>query len=130
MIHRAIYGSFERFVGILTEHYAGSFPLWIAPVQIAILSITDAQKEYAEAIYKELIEDGFRVYLDLRNEKIGYKIREYENKKIPYMMVLGDKEKENNNISVRQHKIGDIGKFELKEFKQKLKLEVLQKSIK
>ncbi|MCX6163617.1 MAG: threonine--tRNA ligase, partial [Ignavibacteriae bacterium] len=130
MIHRAIYGSFERFVGILTEHYAGSFPLWIAPVQIAILSITDAQKEYAESIYKELIGEGFRVFLDLRNEKIGYKIRESENKKIPYMIVIGDKEKENNNISVRQHKIGDIGKFELKEFIQKLKLEVLQKSIK
>lgn len=128
MIHRAIYGSFERFVGILTEHYAGSFPLWISPVQIAILSITDAQIEYAESIKNELVKEGLRVFLDTRNEKIGYKIREAENKKIPYMIVLGDKEKENNNISVRQHKIGDIGKFELKEFVQKVKLEVLQKS--
>lgn len=129
MIHRAIYGSFERFVGILTEHHAGNFPLWIAPVQLSVLSITDASIEYAEKIHKELRSEGFRVFLDTRNEKIGYKIRESENKKIPYMIVLGDKEKENNNISVRQHKVGDIGKFELKEFIEKLKLEVLQKSL-
>lgn len=129
MIHRAIYGSFERFVGILTEHFAGNFPLWIAPVQVSVLSITDASIKYAESIHKELRDEGFRVYLDIRNEKIGYKIRESENKKIPYMIVLGDKEVENNNISVRQHKKGDIGKFELKEFIQKLKLEVLQKSL-
>jgi len=129
MIHRAIYGSFERFVGILTEHYAGNFPLWIAPVQLSVLSITDNSIEYAKKVYEELRNEGFRVFLDTRNEKIGYKIRESENKKIPYMIVLGDKEKENNNISVRQHKIGDIGKFELKEFIQKLKLEVLQKSL-
>jgi threonyl-tRNA synthetase len=129
MIHRAIYGSFERFVGILTEHYAGNFPLWIAPVQLSVLSITDNSIEYAKKVYEELRNEGFRVFLDTRNEKIGYKIRESENKKIPYMIVLGDKEKENNNISVRQHKIGDIGKFELKEFTQKLKLEVLQKSL-
>jgi len=129
MIHRAIYGSFERFVGILTEHYAGNFPLWIAPVQLSVLSITDNSIEYAKNVYEELRNEGFRVFLDTRNEKIGYKIRESENKKIPYMIVLGDKEKENNNISVRQHKIGDIGKFELKEFIQKLKLEVLQKSL-
>jgi threonyl-tRNA synthetase len=129
MIHRAIYGSFERFVGILTEHFAGNFPLWIAPVQLSVLSITDASKEYADKIYTELRNEGFRVFLDTRNEKIGYKIRESENKKIPYMIVLGDKEIENNNISVRQHKKGDIGKFELKEFIQKLKLEVLQKSL-
>lgn len=129
MIHRAIYGSFERFVGILTEHHAGNFPLWIAPVQLSVLSITDASIEYAERIHKALRNEGFRVFLDTRNEKIGYKIRESENKKIPYMIVLGDKEKENNNISVRQHKIGDIGKFELKEFIEKLKLDVLQKSL-
>jgi threonyl-tRNA synthetase len=129
MIHRAIYGSFERFVGILTEHYAGNFPLWIAPVQVSVLSITDSAKEYAESISSELKNEGLRVYLDTRNEKIGYKIRESENKKIPYMIVLGDKEKENNNISVRQHKKGDIGKFELKEFIQKLKFEVEKKSL-
>ena len=129
MIHRAIYGSFERFVGILTEHFAGNFPLWIAPVQVSVLSITDASIEYAQKVYNELKNEGFRAYLDTRNEKIGYKIRESENRKIPYMIVLGDKEKENNNISVRQHKKGDIGKFELKEFIEKLKLEVLQKSL-
>ena len=129
MIHRAIYGSFERFVGILTEHFAGNFPLWIAPVQVSVLSITDASKDYAESIYNELKNNGLRVFFDARNEKIGYKIRESENKKIPYMIVLGDKEKENNNISVRQHKKGDIGKFELKEFIQKLKLEVSNKTL-
>ena len=129
MIHRAIYGSFERFVGILTEHYAGNFPLWIAPLQIIVLSITDAQKEYATEIHKSLVSAGFRSYLDVRNEKIGYKIREAENKKVPYMIVLGDKEKDAGNISVRQHGKGDIGKFELKEFIENLKLKVLQKDL-
>ncbi len=130
MIHRAIYGSFERFVGILTEHFAGNFPLWISPVQIAVLPITEQQKEYAKAIYDILFNEGFRVYFDERNEKIGYKIRESENRKIPYMLILGEKEKQNNNISVRQHLKGDIGSFELKEFMQKVKLLITEKSIK
>jgi threonyl-tRNA synthetase len=128
MIHRAIFGSFERFLGVLTEHCAGNFPLWIAPVQLSVLSITGAQEEYANEVYNELKKEGFRVVLDIRNEKIGYKIREAENKKIPYMVVLGDKEKENKQISVRQHGKGDIGKFGLKDFIQTLKLNVLQKS--
>jgi threonyl-tRNA synthetase len=123
MIHRAIFGSFERFVGVLTEHYAGYFPLWLAPVQVNILPITDSHKEYAEKIFEELRSKGLRVSIDFRNEKIGYKIRESENKKIPYMIVVGDKEMENNNISVRQHQKGDIGKFELNEFIEKLKLQ-------
>lgn len=122
MIHRAVFGSFERFVGVLTEHYAGYFPLWLAPVQVNILPITDSQNEYAKDIFDKLRKDGFRVHIDSRNEKIGYKIRESENKKIPYMIVVGDKEKEGNNISVRQHQKGDIGKFELNEFIEKLKL--------
>lgn len=127
MIHRAIFGSFERFVGVLTEHYAGYFPLWLAPVQVSILPITDAQKEYAKEISVKLREEGLRVQIDSRNEKIGYKIRESENKKIPYMIVIGEKEKENNNISVRQHQKGDIGKFELNEFIEKLKLQSVKR---
>ena len=123
MIHRAIFGSFERFVGVLTEHYAGYFPLWLTPVQVNILPITDSHKEYAKKINDELRKEGFRVNIDNRNEKIGFKIRESENKKIPYMIVIGDKEVESNNISVRQHLKGDIGKFELNEFKEKIKLQ-------
>lgn len=123
MIHRAIFGSFERFVGVLTEHYSGYFPLWLTPVQVNILPITDSHKDYSKRIYDELRKDGFRVNVDNRNEKIGFKIRESENKKIPYMIIIGDKEVENNNISVRQHLKGDIGKFELNEFKEKIKLQ-------
>lgn len=127
MIHRAIYGSFERFVGILTEHYAGNFPAWIAPVQIAVLPLTDAQKEYAKNVYDTLFSEGFRVYLDDRSEKVNYKIREAENRKIPYMLVLGGKEAEKNNVSLRIHGEGDKGAFELKEFIQKVKLNVVEK---
>lgn len=127
MIHRAIYGSFERFVGILTEHYAGNFPAWIAPVQIAVLPLTDAQKEYARNVYDTLFKEGFRVYLDDRSEKVNYKIREAENRKIPYMLVLGGKEAEKNNVSLRIHGEGDKGAFELKEFIQKVKLNVVEK---
>lgn len=127
MIHRAIYGSFERFVGILTEHYAGNFPAWLAPVQIAVLPLTDSQKDYAKEIYDVLFNEGFRVYLDDRNEKVNYKIRESENRKIPYMLVVGEKEKQNNSVSLRIHGAGDKGSFELKDFIQKVKLNVAEK---
>jgi threonyl-tRNA synthetase len=127
MIHRAIYGSFERFVGILTEHYAGNFPVWLAPVQISVLPLTDSQKDYAKSIYDTLFEEGFRVYLDDRNEKVNYKIRESENRKIPYMLVVGEKEKQNNSVSLRIHGAGDKGAFELKDFIQKVKLNVTEK---
>ncbi len=123
MIHRTIFGAFERFIGVLIEHYAGYFPLWLAPVQVSVLPITDAQKDYAQEISEKLKRSGFRVQTDFRNEKIGYKIRESENKKIPYMIVIGEKEKESCNISVRQHQKGDIGKFELNDFIEKLKLQ-------
>ncbi len=130
MIHRAIYGSFERFIGILTEHYAGNFPLWLAPVQVAVLTITDNQTEYAKSVHQELLSNDIRSIIDIRNEKIGYKIREAENKKIPFMLILGDKEMENNTVSVRQHTKGDTGKMELKEFIQNLKFLILNKSFK
>lgn len=116
MVHRAIFGSFERFIGILIEHYAGNFPLWLAPIQAAVVPITDNQFDYAKEVYNELKQSGFRVEFDDRSEKVGYKIRDWEMKKVPYMIVLGDKEKNGKNISVRAHKKGDIGKFELKDF--------------
>ncbi|MBK8982989.1 MAG: threonine--tRNA ligase [Ignavibacteria bacterium] len=128
MIHRAVFGSFERFVGVLTEHYGGFFPIWLAPVQVSILPIADAHFEYAAQLEKRLRTEGFRVNTDLRNEKIGFKIRESENRKIPYMIVIGDKETDSGNLSVREHKKGDIGKFELNEFIEKLKLQVREKA--
>lgn len=115
MIHRAIFGSFERFIGVLLEHTAGNLPFWISPVQLVVIPITDNQKEYAESVYNKFKEQ-FRTEIDLRSEKIGYKIREWENMKVPYMIVIGDKEKTNGNISVRAHKKGDIGAFELDSF--------------
>lgn len=124
MIHRAVFGSFERFVGILIEHYAAYFPLWLAPVQINVLPITDSQKEYANQIAAKLKTEGIRVNIDLRNEKIGFKIRESENRKIPYMIIIGTKEVEDNNLSVRQHTKGDIGKYGLNEFIEKLNLQI------
>lgn len=123
IIHRAPFGSMERFVGLLIEHYAGEFPLWLAPVQAVVMPITDAQAEYARSVSAELQAKGFRVELDLRNEKIGYKIREHEVKKIPYMLVIGDKEKQAKSVSIRQHKKGDMGLMSLDAFMQKLAAE-------
>jgi len=130
MIHRALLGSIERFFGVLIEHFAGEFPLWLAPVQVAVFTISDSQKDYAKEIQEELVKANIRVLLDERNEKIGYKIREAENKKIPYMIILGDKEKENRDISLRQHRKGDLGNFELKEFIKKVNFSIKEKSYK
>lgn len=116
VIHRAPFGSMERFVGVLIEHYAGNFPLWLAPVQVAVIAITDNQLEYAKEINEKLKAVKFRTELDDRSEKIGYKIRDWETKKVPYMIVLGDKEMQAGNITVRAHKRGDLGKFELDAF--------------
>lgn len=128
VIHRAPFGSLERFVGVLIEHYAGNFPLWLAPVQAVVIPITDNQKEYAETVFNSLKINGLRVEIDERNEKVGYKIRDAELKKIPYMIVLGEKELTAQNITVRAHKKGDIGAFELKVFIDKLKNEILNKT--
>ncbi|CAN5558746.1 threonine--tRNA ligase [soil metagenome] len=128
VIHRAPFGSMERFVGVLIEHYAGYFPLWLAPVQVAVIPLTDRQRDHALKINDELKAANIRVYFDDRNEKVGYKIREAENKKIPYMLVIGDKEIEENNISVREHKKGDTGKYELKQFIENVRLKVTTKS--
>ena len=118
MIHRALFGSIERFFGVLIEHYAGAFPLWLAPVQIVVLPITDRINEYAETIAKELRDAGFRVEANLKSDKIGAKIRDAQLQKIPYMVVLGDKELEEQKIAVRERKKGDIGQMSLEEFKE------------
>lgn len=120
IIHRAIFGSFERFIGILIEHYAGNFPLWLAPIQLVVIPITDILKDYADIVYEKLIKSGFRCELDARNEKVGYRIREWEIKKVPYMIILGAKEKSSGNISVRAHKRGDLGNFVIEDFIKKL----------
>jgi threonyl-tRNA synthetase len=116
MLHRAILGSFERFVGILIEHYAGAMPPWLSPQQVAILNITDSQGEYCAELAKKLKSAGFRADADLRNEKIGFKIREHTLHKIPYLLVVGDKEKETNTVAVRTRKGDDLGTMSVDEF--------------
>ena len=121
MIHRVIYGSMERFIGILTEHYAGAFPAWLAPVQVRVLPITERQHEYADQIIAELQKQGIRVEMDKRSEKIGYKIREGQLQKIPYLLVVGDKEVKANTVAVRHRKEGDLGAMGLADFLTMLK---------
>jgi len=116
MIHRALFGSMERFFGVLIEHYAGAFPLWLAPVQMAVLPITDRSNDYAETVAKELRTNGFRVETNLRSEKIGAKIRDAQLQKVPFMLVLGDREQEQNQVAVRERVSGDIGVMSLPEF--------------
>ena len=118
MIHRALFGSIERFFGVLIEHYAGVFPLWLAPVQVAVLPITDRINEYAEKIGSELRESGFRVETNTKSDKIGAKIRDAQMQKIPYMLILGDQELERGQVAVRERKQGDIGAMLLEEFKE------------
>ena len=116
MIHRTVFGSLERFIGILTEHYAGAFPLWLAPVQVVVMPITDRTKEYAQSTANMLASAGFRVDTDFRSEKIGYKIREAQMQKIPYMLILGDKEAEADLVTVRDRNDGDLGEMSLEDF--------------
>ena len=124
MLHRVIFGSIERFIGIITEHFAGAFPTWLAPVQVKILTITDNNIEYANKVKEELEKEEIRVELDSRNEKIGYKIREAQLQKIPYMLVIGEKEMQNNTVGVRSRSDGDIGAIEISEFIEKIKTEI------
>ncbi len=109
MLHRAILGSIERFIGILLEHHAGSLPTWLAPVQVVVLNITDKQADYVQKVRDSLIKQGFRVEMDLRNEKIGFKIREHTMKRVPYLLVVGDRESENNEVAVRTRSGQDLG---------------------
>jgi threonyl-tRNA synthetase len=130
MIHRAILGSLERFIGILTEEFAGLFPLWLAPQQVVILNITDSQGEYAQECAKKLQKSGFRAKSDLRNEKIGFKIREHTLKRVPYMLVVGDKEMEAGEVAVRSRRGDDLGKMSLEAFIAMANQEVAEKTIK
>lgn len=127
MIHRTAYGSIERFIGILTEHYAGAFPVWLAPVQVKILPITERQIEYAKGLADDLAKIGIRVEVDDRSEKIGYKIREAQLEKTPYMLVVGDKEMENNTVALRKRGEGDKGTTEFESFKTSLLTEIKNK---
>ncbi|HEX9657580.1 MAG TPA: threonine--tRNA ligase [Bacteroidota bacterium] len=129
IIHRAPFGSMERFIGVLIEHFAGDFPLWLAPVQCAVLPITGQQIDYAQKVHDDLKAANLRVEIDDRNEKIGYKIREWETKKVPYMLVLGEKEKINSTVSLRQHKKGDLGLFSMNDIITKFSQEIRQKLI-
>lgn len=129
LIHRALFGSFERFIGIITEHFAGAFPVWLSPIQVAILPISDSQKEYALSVKDELEKCGIRVELDDRQEKIGYKIREAQLQKVPYMLIIGEKEVEAKAVGVRVRKQGDVGQMPLEKFIQQIKEEIELKSI-
>jgi threonyl-tRNA synthetase len=125
MLHRAILGSLERFIGILIEHHAGAFPLWLAPVQMVIMNITEAQTEYCRQLATRLTAEGFRVHLDLRNEKIGYKIRDNSTQRLPYQLVIGEKEKQDNKVAVRKRGGEDLGQMDIETFITQLKQETL-----
>lgn len=129
MIHRATLGSLERFIGILTEEFAGLYPLWLAPTQAVVLNITDKQGEYAANVVKKLQENGFRAKSDLRNEKIGFKIREHTLRRVPFLLVVGDKEMEAGEVAVRSRKGDDLGKFSIDAFIEKAAQEVKSKKI-
>lgn len=129
MIHRACLGSIERFIGVITEHFAGAFPLWLAPEQVRILPVTDRAKEYGESIQKRLDELGIRTTVDNRNEKIGYKIRQAQLEKIPYFFIVGDKEVEDNTVSLRSRKDGDLGASPTDEVIAKIVKENAEKTI-
>ncbi len=128
MIHRVVFGSIERFIGILIEHYAGAFPTWLAPVQVKVLPISEKHFDYAQKVRDELFDKGIKVEIDERSEKIGYKIRQAQLEKIPYMLVVGDKEAETSTISVRSRKDGDLGSSKVTDFSEKLLEEIQNKA--
>jgi len=130
MIHRAILGSIERFIGIITEEYAGFFPAWLAPVQAIVMNITDSQADYVQKVVKQLSDAGLRVKADLRNEKVGFKIREHTLRRVPYMLVCGDKEIAEGKVAVRTRKGEDLGTFTIEEFAEILKSQVRQRELK
>ena len=129
MIHRALFGSIERFFGVLIEHYAGAFPLWLAPVQVAVLPITDRINDYALEVANDLKSAGFRVETNTRSDKIGAKIRDAQMQKVPYMLILGDKEREERKIAVRERKQGDIGQMSIEEFKEMITQQKLMRAL-
>lgn len=129
MIHRVIFGSIERFIGILTEHFAGKFPLWLAPVQVKLLTVAETFADYAKEVAAKCEEAGLRVELDIRNEKIGYKLREARNERVSYICVIGEREAEANSVSVRSTKVGELGAMSVDEFIDKLVEEVKSKAV-
>jgi threonyl-tRNA synthetase len=128
MVHRALFGSVERFFGILIEHYAGAFPAWLAPVQAAVLPITDKQAQYAEHVAHALKAAGVRVTVDNRNEKVNFKIRDAQMQKVPYMLVIGGREAEAGQVAVRHRKRGDLGPIPLEEFVTIITAEIAARS--
>ena len=129
MIHRVVLGSIERFIGVITEHFGGAFPTWLAPVQVKVMPITDRSREYAQSVADELAGRGIRVETDFRNEKIGYKIREAQSRKIPYMLVIGDKEAESGTVSVRTRSGGDKGAVSLDKFAADITEEIRSRAL-
>jgi threonyl-tRNA synthetase len=128
MVHRALFGSVERFFGILVEHYAGAFPVWLAPVQAAILPITDKQTAYAREVAEKLKAAGVRVSIDDRNEKVNLKIREAQLQKVPYMLVIGGREAEAGQVAVRHRKRADLGPVPVEEFIRTITAEIAAKT--
>jgi threonyl-tRNA synthetase len=124
MLHRAILGSLERFIGILIEHYAGALPVWLSPVQVVVMNITDRQADYVREVAKTLTDQGFRVEMDLRNEKIGFKIREHTLQRVPFLIVAGDREVDSGQVAVRTRTGEDLGSLPLAEFVTRLREDV------
>jgi threonyl-tRNA synthetase len=124
MLHRAILGSIERFIGILIEHYAGAMPFWLSPLQLVVMNITDRQAEYVEKVTQSVKKHGFRAEMDLRNEKIGFKIREHTLSRVPYLLVVGDREMENGTVAVRSRSGEDLGSMTIEEFLEMAEREV------
>ncbi len=129
MIHRVVFGSIERFIGIIIEHFAGAFPTWLAPVQVRVIPIAQGHHEYATVVADQLSGKGIRLEIDQRNEKLGYKIREAQMQKIPYMLIVGDQEKENNSVAVRSREEGDLGTVSLDEFTDNIAEEINSKTV-
>jgi threonyl-tRNA synthetase len=127
VIHRAVYGSIDRFMGIITEHYAGAFPLWLAPVQAKLLPVSENYVAYAFQVKQSLEQAGIRVEVDIRNEKLGYKIREAQLEKSPYMLVLGENEKNSGSVSVRKRGEGDLGSKSIQEIIEQISEEIVSK---
>ena len=127
MLHRAILGSLERFLGILIEEYAGTFPVWLSPIQVMVMDIADRHADYAVSVMKELEQQGIRVKIDLRNEKIGFKIREHSMQRVPYLVIIGDKELEEKNITVRTQKGEDLGGLSINDFTGLVKQEIFDR---
>ena len=129
MIHRVVLGSIERFIGVITEHFAGAFPLWLSPEQVVVIPVSNAFNEYAEKVNAQLEAAGLRVHADLRNEKMGYKIREAQLQKTPYMLIVGEREMLDGTVSVRSRSEGDIGAIAVGDFIDRANEEIRTKKI-